>query len=389
MIEQTIAVGAASVEFDVAVGTPMAGYIARERPAAGTHDPVTVRALVLAGTYAIVAVDVCVLHEETCTVIRQEARDVGLEDVVVCATHTHSGPSVGCGRVGVHDERAHAAMLRAAGEAIRQALMSAEPCSAELVEQYDLAIAYDRRHGHTIDVPIRAIRFINAGDSVVAVWANFACHPVVLDATNILVSADYPGYLRASLESRYVGATCLFTTGAAGEVNSGHHASDSLRPSGGASRSFERAREIGDVLAAAAARPGRSVRLPHVRLISEAVELRYEHDSVSTHGPTHWRGRVSVLSLGTATVVFLPGEPFNEWAEPLLQQIPTTWGFVTGYADGVPGYLPSRAAFDEGGYEVDAAHRYYGAPGAFASDCSLVASQAVERALERISEMEV
>src|SRR5699024_6336311 len=307
MTDQAITVGAATVEFDVAVGTPMAGYIAREHPSAGTHDPVTARALVLAGSYAIVAVDVCVLHEETCAVIRRDAREIGLEDVVVCATHTHSGPSVGCGRVGVHDERAHAAMLRAAGEAIRRAHESAEPCRAELVEQYDLAIAYHRRHGHTVDVPIRAIRFINARDSVVAVWANFACHPVVLDATNILVSADYPGYLRASLERRYVGATCLFTTGAAGGVNRGHHASDALRPTGGPRRSFQRASEIGDVLATAAARPGRSASLAHVRLVSEDVELRYESDSPSTPGPTHWRGRVSVLSLGSATVVFLPG----------------------------------------------------------------------------------
>lgn len=34
--------------------------------------------------------------------------------------------------------------------------------------------------------------------------------------------------------------------------------------------------------------------------------------------------------------------------------------YVVGYANGVLGYLPTAAAYAEGGYEVDAAHFFYG-----------------------------
>lgn len=38
---------------------------------------------------------------------------------------------------------------------------------------------------------------------------------------------------------------------------------------------------------------------------------------------------------------------------------------VAGYCDGCPGYLPPRQEYPFGGYEVQDAHRYYGAPGPF------------------------
>ena len=34
--------------------------------------------------------------------------------------------------------------------------------------------------------------------------------------------------------------------------------------------------------------------------------------------------------------------------------------YVVGYANGVRGYLATAAAYAEGGYEVDAAHFFYG-----------------------------
>jgi hypothetical protein len=39
-----------------------------------------------------------------------------------------------------------------------------------------------------------------------------------------------------------------------------------------------------------------------------------------------------------------------------------------GYADDCPGYFPAgREEYPDGGYEVEDAHRYYGAPAPFAA----------------------
>jgi hypothetical protein len=37
---------------------------------------------------------------------------------------------------------------------------------------------------------------------------------------------------------------------------------------------------------------------------------------------------------------------------------------VCGYSGGTLGYIPSEEAFSQGGYEVESAYRYYGAPAA-------------------------
>ncbi len=60
---------------------------------------------------------------------------------------------------------------------------------------------------------------------------------------------------------------------------------------------------------------------------------------------------VTCLDLGKALVLHLPGEPFVEYqlkAEELRKDM---FVCVAGYGDGGPGYIPTDAAYLEGGYE--------------------------------------
>jgi hypothetical protein len=49
---------------------------------------------------------------------------------------------------------------------------------------------------------------------------------------------------------------------------------------------------------------------------------------------------------------FLPGEPFVETALSLREQSPFDTTAVVGYAEDYIGYVPTDAAFIEGGYET-------------------------------------
>lgn len=60
---------------------------------------------------------------------------------------------------------------------------------------------------------------------------------------------------------------------------------------------------------------------------------------------------ISCLDFGTAIVVHLPGEPFIEYQLYAQKQRPDDFVCVAGYGDGGPGYLPTRAAYFQGGYE--------------------------------------
>jgi len=57
------------------------------------------------------------------------------------------------------------------------------------------------------------------------------------------------------------------------------------------------------------------------------------------------------LDLGVAQVLHLPGEPFVEYQLKAQEMKKNGFVCVAGYGDGGPGYIPTDAAYLEGGYE--------------------------------------
>ena len=397
----TVSVGYSCQVVDVPLGTPMAGFAARTGASLGVHDPLTVRALII-DHVGIVTIDCCVLHERTCEQIRQSSV---LDDVVVCATHTHSGASIGWDRVGEFSAEVHQQVIDATRVALEEADHNRHQCVSEYAEVFGLGIAKNRRDpSQIIDPPAQAVRFIDADTHQVhVIWVTYPCHPVVLDGTNRLISADYIGYLRDRLEQNTPATMCLFTTGAAGEVNTGHRPEDSFSPDGKGKRTFAEAQRIGHSIAdALIAAPWRNLHIDTSHAVFAKVSAQIEQLSESAvrqdkqtwisqlaqanpelgellkiwiawadqwltpqqPRPTSWCGRVGMIRLGCLRIVTLPGEPFWAGAQQLLESRndPT---IVIGYSDGVPGYFPTADQYRYGGYEVVDAHRYYDMPGPF------------------------
>lgn len=394
----SLTVGVAVRTVEVPAGTPLAGFAGRLSASTGVHDPTSVRALVL-GDVAIVTVDVCALHERTCAAIEAAS---GLATVVVTATHTHSGPSVGCGRVGPHAPQVHDAIVDAALAALHEAADRRRPVTVDWAQVHGLGVAHDRRHlGRPIDPPLVALRFTDSGTrETTATLASYPCHPVVLDATNTLVTADYVHPLRAGVEDS-TSAPCVFLTGAAGDVNTGHEATSSFGSQKTPQRTFERAEELGGRIAAGLeAALWAPVEARIATALSEGLVFDYEpltqarvdarraewETQLADSDPgqravltcwiawaedwrpawltERWAGRVTCIDLGGATVLTLPGEPFLWAADTLMGVRPRV--MVAGYADGVAGYLPTSDAYPEGGYEVEDACMYYAMPAPFA-----------------------
>lgn len=394
----SVGVGVAVVPVDVPVGTPMGGYAARTTGSTGVHDPTTVRALVL-DRVAIVTVDVCVLHEETCRLVEATS---GLDTVVVAAVHTHGGPSVGHGRAGVHAPAVHDAVVDAARRAIAEARSRRVQAHVTSAAVHGLGVAKDRRRpDHPIDPALDALRFTDAATgAVIATLTCYPCHPVVLDASNTLVTADYVHALREGVEQA-TGAPCIALTGAAGDVNTGHSATESFHAATGNHRTFERAERLGRHLAEALTTSpwtrlevpganGRShdVTLGYAVLTRQQVDARADawRERLGSADPSEqavlrcwldwaehwtperlqegWTGRVTSVDLGGTAVLCLPGEPFLAVADHLKERNPGV--LVAGYCDGVPGYLPTADAYPHGGYEVEDACMYYAMPAPFA-----------------------
>lgn len=396
----SIHVGVAVEIVDVPAGTPMAGFAARLSTSTGVHDPLTARAIVL-GDVGLVAIDVCALHEDTCRLIEKQS---GLPHVVVSATHTHSGPCVAQGRVGQHDAAVHREVITASVNALARARAAQRPVTAEWLAARDVGVAKDRRHlERIINPPVQGVVFRDVESrEPQAVIASYPCHPVVLDATNTLVTGDYVHFFRERVE-RHWGAPVVFLTGTCGDVNTGHRAQASYGDVRGAGRTFSEAERCGSALADAliAAAPhavdlaggvtatSLPVELAYASLTAAQVEAdkadwlrqradapaglrklldiwidwadRWSPDSVAGG----WTGRVSRIAIGSFDLITLPGEPFLRVAEDLRGDRDDM--IVAGYSDGVPGYFPMAEDYVDGGYEVCDAHRYYAMPAPFAS----------------------
>ncbi len=412
--------GVAVVDITPPPGLFLAGFAARSHSASGVHDSLTVRALVLGDT-AIVVADVIGIQSETSRAVREKCC-LPAEQVIITATHTHGAPNSMPGRLGSPANEAFVRALEGACvSAVEEAVRTAVPATIRGGYGADPDVARNRRHHDGVLDRTLPVLEIAAGDGrVMALVTSYACHPTVLGADNLLMTADFPHYVRRELEAAHPGAVALFLTGCAGDANIGHSASASWTITTNISRTFDNAERLGRKIGRCAlaadllpvdgvprvlnatvslaldrpegdlngaadgwerelkegVAPPRSVLLPHWiawARANAATELK------------NWDGRVSVIDLGAAVITAAPGEVFAATGLAIRAACRDRLAFVLGYADDTPGYIPPQGEYDFGGYEVDEAHRFVGLPGRFAKGSAEMILQKTTELLDKAS----
>jgi neutral ceramidase len=384
--------GAASVPFPVAIGLPMAGYMARTGPATGIHDELTVGALVLRHGEARLVVVAADLAAVDSRLVEEVAMAAGFDrtELVLCASHTHSGPAGVVARLHPADEDRSDPALREAFvascvEAIGQAARRVEAVDLLFGSRETSGLAANRNDPAGPFDPRVSILATRGGDGEIrAVLVHFACHPTILGADSRLVSADFPGTLRTSLRATTTSGVhepvVLFVNGAAGDVSTRftRHAQD-----------VTEVKRVGKGLAAAAAEAlararlvagpicydRQSVFLPP-RDLGESgnagfgtgaaggsaaerrkVETRVQGAALLARladaGPGAIRPELDVeaWTLGDVTLVAVPGELFASLGARIAAASPSP-ALVIGYANGYVGYLVDDAAHEAATYEA-------------------------------------
>ena len=401
-----IEVGVSKIEITPPPGLVMAGFAARNAPSIGTHDPLTVRALVV-GNSALVTVDV--IGIEAAMSRRARKRSCLADDVItIAATHTHGAPNSMQGRLwSKADPDFLAALETGIVEAIDKAFISRRPASISGGNGSDPGFAKNRRHKDgAIDPVIPILRFDGLDGDPVAILVSYACHPVVLAADNLLLTGDYVHFVREDLEAALPGAMAIFATGCAGDINSGHSAQSSLSAKGNAYRSYEMAAHIGSGIAKAVMKCNLSTLDDCCGVAEHRINLDFMSREAASADTLidQWNNslqsdadnafiyeiwidwarkrlaknidplevRCTALHWGGSTLIGLPGEIFAQSALRLRKKIghdriaaerPV---FVIAYADDNPGYIAPSAEYRFGGYEIDEAHRFYGLGATFA-----------------------
>ncbi|MFZ5823003.1 MAG: neutral/alkaline non-lysosomal ceramidase N-terminal domain-containing protein [Bacillota bacterium] len=392
--------GAVRAEITPPAGLHMAGFGARTEPARGAHDPLYVRALVLEGSQgcaALVAADLIHVPEHIQDeVIRAvSARTpIGREQIQLVGTHTHGGPAV------IPGSEYSAALAAAMADAVVQAWEQRREALAGVSTGTVGGIGKNRRHPEgPVDHDVTVLRIDDTAGRGIATLVNYSCHPTTLGPDNLLYTADYPGVACAEIDREAEGIA-IFTTGAQGDVNpGGYSAEGSMIGHVVPWRNYQSAEQYGKAVARVALevrgrlRPepgdrvwGRSrvLELSRKELPSAAeaqqrmeaareavlkaqasgtreelttAQLAYGYAQVTLHqakAPDRdqpVRVRVSALALGPATHVGIAGELFAELGMQIKRAVGQGATFVAVLSDGSIGYIPTRQAFAEGGYE--------------------------------------
>jgi neutral ceramidase len=384
--------GAATRVFPVAVGTPMAGYTARTGPATGIQDELTIGALVITrqeGRVVIVTADVAAVDSGLVGEVA-DAGGLGRDELVLCASHTHSGPAGVVPRLHPADDDRGAPELRAAfvatcAAAIGEARDRVEPVELLFGRSETSGLAANRNDPTgPFDPRVSVLATRGSDGEIGAVLVHFACHPTILGAESRLVSADFPGALRRSLSARLERSdrkpVVLFANGAAGDVSTRYTRRG---------QDLAEVERVGTALASAAASaltiarpvdgpvrydrqrvplPPRSLAEPatatngDVDVPTSAAERRREETRAQgaallrrliEAGPEAVPAALDLeaWALGEVVLVAVPGELFAALGARIAEGSPSPT-LVLGYANGYVGYLADEAAYEAGTYEA-------------------------------------
>lgn len=418
--------GAARVEITPRPGIHLTGFIARAGPSLGIHDPLYARALALeAGgqRVVLVACDLLALDAAFVSSARtaiHAATGAAHDHILIACTHTHSGPATIFLRdCGVVDDGYLDDLRSRLADAAAAALADLRLAQIGVGQGAATGLAFNRRVPEApIDEQIGVAALRDLAGKAIATLVNYACHPVCLDHRNRLLSADYPGFLAQALEE-HTGAPVLFTNGACGDINPRRMGGFDYVVELGAALAAE-ARAVVDGLAFQDAVDLRAARetldlplqpLPARFEIERQIrEYRRQLAQVQQSGGVPqdkplramlgWaeaaaeslaRGglpqtvplELQVIRLGDLTLAGVAGELFNELGARIKQTASRPL-WVVGYANGDIGYIPTRQAYTQGGYEIDAAYKYYGYPAALAPEAGERLVQAAERLVKRL-----
>jgi len=380
---------AACVKVDITPDTPqwLQGYGPRQSE--GVHDRIYHRIVAMddgVATFFLVSTDICTVSPSFYHAFQEKLQrqtEIKPGQVWWSTTHTHSAPHVGPQNMGrlfagtlgdrfsiQHDTAYWARVTDVSVKGVQEARSRLEPARLGIGSSTVRANVNRRQRtgdGRTIlgvnpdgvvDRQLGLIRLERGNGELIGLIANYAVHATALGGRNRLISGDVPGFVSEYVE-RELGAPMLFINGAEGDVAPLY--------SVGSDFNHPRLREcetllrdciisvnesIAETTADVLLSIGKTVVETPRRAGLGWPDDMAEYASVSEQGAAQVRVPVYSLTVNDDTVIWAaPLELFSQIAINVRDASPFANTFYFGLTNGSLLYLPTKAAFAEGGYE--------------------------------------
>lgn len=384
--------GEGVVDISPPLGTPLGGYRYRDpakpRVSTGIGVPPEARALVLRRektTVAIISLDMLnVSFAMTRKVQEAVEKQTGIPaaHVRICATHSHTMPSIAFNRHWGDNDRAYEATVeKALIQAVRQALSDLAPAELRVgsalviggnrnrtlvgTEKARTETAFDKDATDAerwLDTKLRLL-VLERKDRPALVWYHFSAHPTALGGST-LAGAEWPGLVQRMLRNERK-LSPSYLQGHIGDV----------APIG----SEPTARAVVDAIVKALDN-AKTVTVDQLRVETRAFGLALDIDNfkqqIARLKPDAEAGKLdaynkdwydnfaskydlekkqlpitlAAVRIGSVGMLFHPAELYSYYGLAIQRDSPLAYTFVVGYADGYVGYLVDPKAYQRGEY---------------------------------------
>lgn len=395
----------------------LVGYPHKPRTSNGIHDPLLASALYLsdgATPLVLIAVDILFVPAPSVRICRtaiSKATGVPSGNILISATHTHSGPVINEVLAWKNDpvvappdpdylEQFHQGII----EAAVAAHATAEPARLAVTSAIAEGVGGNRLDPNGVfdsEVGLMAIQR-QRDDRWLALNLIYGMHPTVLHEDSRLVSSDFPHFTRRQIAEAFPDVTTLYHLGPCGNLSPRHHVK---------AQTFAEAERLGRRLGASVVRTLRSLTpvdfcdelklaaiLREVELVDNSFpsvaeaevslnQARERYEQLKRSGAPRaevrtaecvifgceealtlaqaqasgelakWqeryrRAEVQVLRIGELFLAAVPGEQFVEYGLEIKQRAPHR-AFIISLANGeLQGYIVTPEAAVAGGYEA-------------------------------------
>ncbi len=382
----------------------IAGF-SNSKPANGIHDDTWARTMIIDdGTtrLAMVMIDaIGFMHDDIVDVREMIPEEAGITYAIVASTHTHESADL----LGMWGETPFKSginkdyMKFVKNQIVKSIVEAAEnlrPASLEISQDLTGAIPLvkDTRKPEVFDSGLRMIKAIdkengNTLGSVVA-WGN---HPETLWSKNLLISSDFPHFVREGVEKGVfngdslvtpgIGGVCVYMNGAIGGLMCTHPSLAVKDPFTGENikePSFEKAAAEGKHLSMLALdamnQPDTVIDSANISLMVRTILLPINNNLFKlatalgvldrgTTGLMKMRSEVSVFKIGPLSFVTIPGEIYPEIVNggvevpegndfgidaqevpPIRDMMEGEFKFILGLANDEIGYIIPKSQWD-------------------------------------------
>jgi len=273
-----------------------------------------------------------------------------------------------------------------------QALEKEKECKVGWYQSQFTEVGASRR---SIDKEIKPtltiLGFADQEDKLIACLFNYNCHPTVLSASNLKISADYPGAAINLLEKAFgEDVFFAFTNGACGDVSTRFTRRN---------QEYSEVKRLGNLLAAEVIKginkieyeesstllvKEQNFELEPREILAEEIldrqlmeyqkkieDLKMEGASKGDIRIAHtalqgtmvqkllkgygsileYASRLNSIKIGNGAILTQPAELFSNLGNEIMKSSPCQPTMIIGYANGSLGYIPDKESYNEGGYE--------------------------------------